>query len=88
MADAEFGALQAWPARQADSVADLHLLVSVRVRLAEAHPERSVFAGAAIAGDDELVQGIRPERGRVGPPGVRVDGNDERRCALRLRKHV
>ena len=79
--DAEFGALETRAARRADSVADPHLLGSVSVRLTEAHLERSVFARAAIAGDDELLQGIRPERGRVGPPGVRVDAKYQRRCA-------
>jgi len=81
MADAEFGALKTRPARRADSVTDPHLLVSVSIRLAEAHPQRPLFARAAVAGDDKLVQGIQPERGRVGPPRVRVNGNDERRSS-------
>ena len=34
--------------------------------------------GAAVAGQGELVDGVGPECGGGGPPGVRVDGEDER----------
>jgi hypothetical protein len=63
-ADAELGAIEARPAPGTDDIAHPHLLAAVTGRLAETHPKGAILGGAAIAGDDELVEGIRSKRGR------------------------
>src|SRR5438552_6535440 len=80
-AGAEVGAVEAEPALLAGNVAHQHLLPAVIVWLTEAHPERPILSGTAIAGDDQLVEGVRPERGRGGSSRVRVDREHQRRCA-------
>jgi hypothetical protein len=56
-------------------LADLHLLAPALVRLAEGDPEGEVLAGAAVAGDDELIEGVGSEGRRGRASGVGVDGS-------------